>query len=129
MMHRTEQRTERSAERDAPPSASRWIAPTIGALLPWMWFGIRDADPVMNPIATLLPIIAATAGVATLGWVLLTGRTRFALVAFSLALLAVVVVLEPRLPQHSPVPVTPFRVGLRTRSSPTQRPTPPLRLS
>jgi endonuclease/exonuclease/phosphatase (EEP) superfamily protein YafD len=91
-------------------SLDTWIGPAVLAAAPWAWFAIRDANPVMNLIAIVLPLLAAAGAVAMTIWAFVSRRPRFALVGFSLVVLTAIVVLEPRLPQRSPAPTAPFRL-------------------
>ncbi len=105
----TTEPSTRPSRRRARPTWVGWIAPVILCAVPWTWFAIRDASPMLDPIAFALPVTAAAIAVVVFGVAVLT-RMRYALVSLSLVALVVVAVVEPRMPQSAPAPRDPFRL-------------------
>lgn len=91
-----------------PRSPRRRLLPYV--LAPWVWFLVRDLDPVMDYVALALPLIAM-AGVAICVVVALVRRRATPLLtAGSWALFGVVSVVGPWLPHDFEDPESPLRI-------------------
>jgi endonuclease/exonuclease/phosphatase (EEP) superfamily protein YafD len=87
-----------------------WFLVLALAAAPWAWFGVRELDPMMDAVAIGLPLATAVLAVLVFGVAMRPGRMRLAIVSLSLVAFTAAVVLEPRLPRRSPVPIDPFRL-------------------
>jgi endonuclease/exonuclease/phosphatase (EEP) superfamily protein YafD len=107
----TEERTPAQPERERTrPAWAGWVVPLALALVPWVWFAVRDLSPAMNAVALALPLIAALLALVAFGAAMLSMRMRYALVSVSLVAFSIVVVLSPRLARSGPPPLDAFRL-------------------
>jgi endonuclease/exonuclease/phosphatase family metal-dependent hydrolase len=113
------QRTQRRRPqaRRVPPMGA-----LVLALVPWVWFVVRDISPVMEGIAVVLPLLCGTGLVLTVALSALRRTRRTAMVvAASTALFTVVTVAGPRAPQGDAPPTDPIRLAVANmyESNPT----------
>jgi endonuclease/exonuclease/phosphatase (EEP) superfamily protein YafD len=80
------------------------VGVAVFAALPWSWFLVRDAAPLMEVVAVALPVVGVAA-VLLMAVSMWTRRGRsFAVIAISTALMVAVSIVLPRLPQQAPDP-------------------------
>jgi endonuclease/exonuclease/phosphatase (EEP) superfamily protein YafD len=81
----------------------------VPVALPWLWFGVRNADGFADLVAIALPWIAAVAFlVATL--TLIFRHLVVAAAAASIVLVCLVAIVGPRLPQRTASPAHPIKI-------------------
>lgn len=82
----------------------------VAALVPWSWFAVRNSSPLLDIVATGIPMLAAGAAVA-IGAYAAWRRRRLVLVAMASWLLAGgFAVVGPWRPASIPAPVRGFRI-------------------
>lgn len=80
----------------------RWLLPVV----PWIWFVIRGFHPWFEPVAILLPALAAASIVATTLLAAFYRSTLFALLSISTAVFLLAAIALPRSPVSSDAPTT-----------------------
>lgn len=100
----------RYARRIVRASSSAWIRTVLIAALAWSWFLVRNLGWIAEPFAVAFPLLALL-GVSLSATFAIVGRTpRTLLVTTSILVLALVVVLGPRVPLSTQAPLDPMRV-------------------
>jgi endonuclease/exonuclease/phosphatase (EEP) superfamily protein YafD len=89
-------------QRERSPAAVGIAVTVLVAVLPWLWFAVRDAGPAADVVAIAMPLLAAFAVVVAAVVALVPGsptrRLRAALFGLSALLVGVVAVAGPWLP-------------------------------
>lgn len=93
------------------PRLRRAVPSVVAAVLPWTWFAVRDVAPLVDVVATGLPVVVAGAAVASLLLLAVTRRLPFLVAAVSLAAMGGVAIVGPWLPAGGAGAVDPIRVA------------------
>jgi endonuclease/exonuclease/phosphatase (EEP) superfamily protein YafD len=88
-----------------------WIRPAVAAVLPWIWFPVRDLHPWFEAVAVLLPVGIIAGLIATVALAATLRRPRVLVATASLVVFAVVTVVGPRIPHRTPAPLEPVRLA------------------
>jgi endonuclease/exonuclease/phosphatase (EEP) superfamily protein YafD len=88
----------------------RWVAAGVAALVPWMWFVVRDRTLLLDVVGTGLPLLFPAVALGIGVYAAVRKRRLLVVGVVSWLLAGAVAVVGPWRPQPVPPPVQGFRV-------------------